>query len=763
MSKNDKKGQDGSKRNSKSQNPKHKHSSQKKTQGKQAPVKNPYNIPDPDFHLEAAKYENPVPSRRALLDFLAQHKQWLNLKEIAEKIGVRTEEEFEALRRRLKAMVNAGQLVINRKRGYGVRKQVDLIRGRVEAHADGYGFLVSPEIEDDAFILPRSMKKVMDGDTVLASVQPGQRRGRLEAHVVEVIERAHSTVAGRFKTEDGISYVTPDNVRLQDILIRPEGVGNAKQGDFVTVLIKTYPDGHRMAIGDVVAVLGKKMNHETAMELAQATENLPSEWPEAVLEEAGQIPQSVTEEDFEDGVVDIRQLPLVTIDGADARDFDDAVYAEVLPNGNWKLLVAIADVSHYVKPGSALDEEAYNRGTSVYFPNKVIPMLPLELSNGICSLNPGVDRRCMVCEMEVDAGGNIKGTTFYQGVMHSHARMTYDSCWEFLSEGKRPAEWSDEVVQSVQVMEKVYRAMEEEKRRRGALEFSSTDIYFIIDENGEVAEIVPYERNDAHKLIENFMIAANRSAAAFIEKNKVPSPYRVHEPPPETKLGDLVSFLQGIGIKPELHSPPTPKDFERLLEQVQDRPDKPLIETVILRSQSLAAYEPENRGHFGLALDDYTHYTSPIRRYPDLLVHRALSYIIRGKKGPYLYSPEKMEEMCEHCSMTERRAEKASRDVESRLKCMYMEKYVGEEFTGRVTGVTHFGLFVSLDKTLVDGLVHVTSLPNDYYKHDPIQHKLVGERTGLQFQMADRLKVRVARVDVDARKIDFEFVEKLSH
>ncbi len=723
--------------------------------------KNPYRIPDPDFAVEAAKYDNPVPSRRALLDFLAQHKKWLNLKEISEKIGVRNEDEREALRRRLKAMVNAGQLVINRKGGYGVRKQVDLVRGRVEAHADGYGFLVSPEIEDDAFILPRSMKNVMDGDIVLASVQPGQRRGRLEARIAEVIERAHTTVAGRLKTEDGISYVTPDNTRLQDILIRPEGIGGAKHGDFVTVLIKTYPDGHRMAIGDVVAVLGQKINHKTAIKLAQATENLPTEWPEPVLNEAAGVPQQVTGKDFTPGVRDIRHLPLVTIDGADARDFDDAVYAEELPNGGWRLLVAIADVSYYVQPGSALDEEAYNRGTSVYFPNKVIPMLPLELSNGICSLNPGVDRRCMVCEMTVDRHGVITGSRFYQAVMHSHARMTYDACWEYLDGGKPQPEWSDDVIKSVTVMEQVYRAMEDEKHRRGALEFSSTDIYFIIDDNGEVADIVPYERNDAHKLIENFMIAANRSAAAFIEKNRTPSPYRVHEPPPETKLGDLIGFLQGVGLKPNFHNPPQPKDFEALLAQAQGRADKPLIESVILRSQSLAAYESKNRGHFGLALDDYTHFTSPIRRYPDLLVHRALARIIQKGRRPYLYTTEKMDEMCAHCSMTERRAEKASRDVESRLKCMYMEKFIGKEFSGVVTGVTHFGLFVSLDRTLVDGLVHVTSLPNDYYKHDPVQHRLLGERTGLQFQMADRLKVQVARVDVDARKIDFEFVEKL--
>ena len=723
--------------------------------------KNPFNIPDPEFAEQLSKYENPIPSRGALLTFLTKEKKILSLDKIANKIGIENDEQFEGLRRRLNAMINEGSLFINRKRGYGVRDKTDLIKGVVQAHADGFGFLVSPELEKDGFILPREMRKVMDGDTVLASIQPGRRKNKEEAFIVEVLERAHKTLVGKFFHKQGQGIVQPDNNSIDDIIIPSGNEATANDGDFVTVLINEYPNHHRPAIGEVIAILGQKLNSRLAMELTMAAANLPNEWPEGFDSVVSYIPSKVTDEDLTEDVVDIRNLPLVTIDGEDARDFDDAVYAEKNDKG-WRLIVAIADVSKYVPANSELDKEAFNRGTSVYFPGKVIPMLPLEISNGICSLNPQVDRMCMVCDMLINKQGEIKKHRFYRAVMHSHARITYKQCWKYLDKKVKQDNWHEKVPQALNTMNDLYKTMMLEKNQRGAITFNSSDVFISIDKEGQVSGITPYTRNDAHKLIEAFMIAANICAAQFVEKHKVPAAYRVHDTPPERKLTDLQAFLQSLGIKPNFSDPVEPKDFEKIINQIQDRDDVNLIESVLLRSQALASYEAENGGHFGLALKHYAHFTSPIRRYPDLMIHRAIEYIVKtNKPKKYIYSPQKASEMASQCSITERRAETASRDVDARLKCMYMEQFIGEEMTGIVSGVTHFGLFVTLDNIMVDGLIHVTSLPNDYYHHESIQHKLVGERSGHKFQLADKLKIKVAAVSIDDRKIDFEFVEKL--
>lgn len=723
--------------------------------------KNPFNIPDPEFAEQLKKYDNPIPSRGALLTYLTQLKKILPLDHIAEKIGIKNDEQLEALRRRLNAMINDGSLFINRKSGYGVRDKTDLIKGVVQAHADGFGFLVSPELEKDGFILPKEMRKVMDGDVVLASIQEGRRKNKEEAYIVEIIERAQKTLVGKFFNKNGQGIVEPDNNTIDDIIIPAGSEATANDGDFVTVLINEYPNKHRPALGEVIAILGQKLNSRLAMELTMAAANLPSEWPEDFERVTSYIPTSVTDQDITPDVVDIRHLPLVTIDGEDARDFDDAVYAEKNDKG-WRLIVAIADVSKYVPPNSELDKEAFKRGTSVYFPGKVIPMLPLEISNGICSLNPQVDRMCMVCDMLISKTGAIKKHRFYRAVMHSHARITYNQCWDYLDKQVKQDKWHDKVPQALDTMNDLYHAMNIDKEQRGAITFNSTDVFISIDEEGQVSGITPYTRNDAHKLIENFMIAANICAAQFVTKHKVPAAYRVHDTPPMQKLTDLKDFLQSLGIKPNFSDPVAPKDFERIINQIQDRDDVNLIESVLLRSQALASYEAENGGHFGLALQHYAHFTSPIRRYPDLMIHRAIEYIImQNKPKRYIYSPQKAEELAAQCSLTERRAETASRDVDARLKCMYMEQFIGEEMTGIVSGVTHFGVFVTLDNIMVDGLIHVTSLPNDYYQHNKIQHKLVGERSGHIFQLADKLKIKVAAVSIDDRKIDFEFIEKL--
>ena len=724
-------------------------------------MKNPFKIPDPEFAEQLKKYPNPIPSRTALLNFLTKEKKILSLDKIAAKIGVKNDEQHEALRRRLNAMINDGSLFINRKRGYGVRDKTDLIKGVVQAHADGFGFLVSPELEKDGFILPGEMRKVMDGDTVLASIQPGRRKNKEEAFIVEILEHAHKTLAGKFFHKNGQGMVEPDNKTIDDIIIPSGSEANANDGDYVTIMINEYPNRHRPAFAEVVAVLGQKLNSRLAMELTMAAQNLPHDWPETFEEAIKYIPSSVTEDDLTDDVVDIRMLPLVTIDGEDAKDFDDAVYAEKNTKG-WRLIVAIADVSKYVSPNSEIDKEAYKRGTSVYFPGMVIPMLPLELSNGICSLNPYVDRMCMVCDMQINSAGQINSHKFYRGVMYSHARITYKQCWKYLDKQLKQDKWDNKVTDALDTMNDLYKAMTVEKAQRGAITFNSTDVHITIDAEGQVASITPYDRNDAHKLIEAFMIAANISAAKFVEKHKVPAAYRVHDTPPLRKLSDLKAFLQSLGIKPNFSDPVAPKDFENIINQIQGRDDVALIESVLLRSQSLAAYEAENGGHFGLALEYYAHFTSPIRRYPDLMIHRAIDYIIKANKPKkYLYSPQKAIEMNIQCSLNERRAENASRDVDARLKCMFMEQFIGEEMTGIVSGVTHFGVFVTLDNIMVDGLIHVTSLPNDYYHHEVIQHKLIGERSGHKFQLADKLKIKVAAVSIDQRKIDFEFVEKL--
>jgi ribonuclease R len=725
-----------------------------------SPMKNPFNIEDPEFSTQAEKYDNPIPSRSAIMNFLDGEKKLLKREAIATKIGIQNEQQMAGLEARLNSMVRDGQLIQNRRAGYGVRKKLQLIQGRVSAHSDGFGFLVSDELDNDAFITPRQMRMVMDGDVVVADVKvTNAKSGKSEAFIVEVIKRAHTTVAGKLVHEEGLAYLSADNNSIDNIMIPNESLHGAQHNDYVIVNIKKYPYQHRPAFGEVIAVLGQQLDHQLSMQLTIVSENLPHEWPAAVEKIRDKIPKEVDDKALGPHK-DIRHLSLITIDGEDSRDFDDAVFVEPTDKG-YKLLVAIADVSHYVKPDSVLDKEAFNRGTSVYFPGKVIPMLPLELSNGICSLNPDQDRQAMVCEMHIDGSGEIQSYEFYRGLMRSHARCTYDDVWEFLDSGKNPNQWSKKVTESLNHQYHLYQILQQQKHARGGIEFNSTDVSIHIGKDGMVDDIQQYERNDAHKLIENFMIAANVCAARFLEKHKMPAAFRCHNPPPETKVKDLLMFLKGLGIRPDFKEDPTPKDFTRLLDKIQHREDADLIEQVLLRSQSLATYEAENSGHFGLALSHYAHFTSPIRRYPDLMVHRAINHIVYHKNKPYFYTHEQAAERCDQCSMTERRAEKASREVDARLKCLFMQQFVGETMVGKVSGVTRFGLFVQLEQYQVDGLIHVTSLPNDYYQYDQVKHQLVGERSGTRFRLTDKLNIKVAHVDVDDRKIDFEFVGKV--
>ena len=700
-----------------------------------------------------------APDRQAIISLLEDHGKPLQRRDIVERLAVESDDSREILRRRLIAMIRDGQLVKNRRNAYGLPAKMDLVAGRISAHKDGYGFVMPDDGESDLYLSPRQMRSVLHGDRVLASVVGVDARGRREGAVTEILERAHERIVGRFVQESGIALLVPDDPRInQDVLIPLPDTAGARPGQVVVVEIVQQPGVRQPPVGKVIEILGESGAPGMATEIAIRNFDLPHEWPDGAEEQAMAFGEVVTEQMIQ-GRHDLRQLPLVTIDGADARDFDDAVYAQRGKNG-WRLVVAIADVSSYVTPGSPLDEEAQHRATSVYFPGRVIPMLPEALSNGLCSLNPQVERLCLVCDMSINEQGKVTRSRFESAVISSQARLTYQQVWDWLISGKqdiRPG--MPEVSASLKDLYSLYQALRRARTRRGAIDFDSTEVNFQFDERGAVADIIPQERNDAHMLIEECMVTANVEAANFLLRNSIPAPFRAHEPPPAMKLESLEQFLRGLGIRVPWKVKPEPRDFENIVQQVKGRDDQPLIMAVLLRAQSLATYQAENNGHFGLALHAYAHFTSPIRRYADLLVHRAIHHILKHRQARgYSYSLEAMAKLSELCSHRSRRAAEAEWDVIERLKAFFMEQHIGDEFAGQVTGVTSFGLFVELDRTRVSGLVHITTLPNDYYHFDPVVHRLTGERNGKVFQLAQKIRVRVMAVNTDERKIDFELV-----
>lgn len=706
-----------------------------------------------------------APDRQTILAFLEDHGKPLKRQDMIERLEVTSSDSREILRRRLKAMIRDGQLVKNRRNAYGLPAKMDLVAGRISAHKDGYGFVMPDDGGSDLYISSRQMRSVLHGDRVLASVIGVDARGRREGAIREILERAHERIVGRFVEESGIALVVPDDPRInQDVMVPLPDTGGARPGQVVVVEIVQQPDQRKPPVGRVIEILGESGAPGLATEIAIRNFGLPHEWPQGVEEEAEAHGTKVTPAMIS-GRRDLRDLPLVTIDGADARDFDDAVFARRRKHG-WRLVVAIADVAHYVTPGSVLDEEAELRATSVYFPGRVIPMLPEALSNGLCSLNPDVERLCLVCDMSINDKGQVTRSRFDAAVMRSQARLTYHEVWDWLVHGhqdtrgqQKIGENRSEVSRSLKDLHGLYKALRRARTRRGAIDFESTEVKFLFDERGAVADIVPVERNDAHLLIEECMITANVEAANFLLRNEIPAPFRVHEPPPAMKLEPLEQFLRSLGIRIPWKTRPSPRDFEQIVQQVKGRADKSLIMAVLLRAQSMASYQLNNAGHFGLALEAYGHFTSPIRRYPDLLVHRAIHHILehRSNKG-YGYTSQQMARLCEQSSHRSRRAEEAEWDVNGRLKAYFMEQHIGDEFKGQVTGVTSFGLFVDLEKNRVSGLVHITSLPNDYYHFDPVVHRLTGDRSGKVFQLAQKVNVRVVAVNVDERKIDFELV-----
>ncbi|MDF1762070.1 MAG: ribonuclease R [Oleibacter sp.] len=752
--------------------------SKKKATPKNTLSKQPIVIEDPNAASEAEKYDNPVPSRDALLLLLKQSNAPMTHPDVCEALGETDEDRIEALRRRLIAMCRDGQLISNRRSQFMPLAKVNLKTGTVMGHRDGFGFVLQDD--NDIFLSNRQMRKVFHGDKVAVQVLGLDRRGRPEGKIVEVLERNTKQIVGRYYEESGVGIVQPDSKRISmEVLVPSEGRKDAKHGQFVVVNITKQPTGAGLPAGEVVEVLGEHLAPGMEIDVAIRTHNIPHEWPAEVLAETDAIHSEVLEADKHHRV-DLRQLPFVTIDGEDARDFDDAVYCERnKSSGGWRLWVAIADVSHYVNVNSALDKEAHQRGTSVYFPGSVVPMLPEKLSNGLCSLNPHVDRLVMVCEMTISKAGRVSGYKFMEGIIHSHARLTYNKVWEMINPEGDPdtqQQWREhyaDVAPHVDELYRLFHVLRQQRVVRGAMDFDSVETRIVFDSQRKIQEIVPTTRNHAHMLIEECMLAANVCAADIFDRYKVPALYRVHKGPSAEKLENLGAFLGEMGLTMPNGKEPSPKDYQTLLQQIENRPDSHLIQTVLLRSLSQAVYSPENEGHFGLAYKAYGHFTSPIRRYPDLLVHRGIRSIIRSERecthviredgakpipqrDIYPYDMASMIVMGEHCSMTERRADDATRDVTDFLKCEYIRDKVGEDFEGTITAVTGFGLFVELKDVYVEGLVHISTLQNDYYQFDSVKHRLIGERTRRSFRLGDRIWVRVMGVDLDERKVDFE-------
>ena len=706
---------------------------------------------DPYLEREREQYEHPLPSREYVLQILAEKGVPLEQDELVWLLQIEPEEE-DLFSRRLRAMERDGQIMRNRKGAICVVDKLDLIKGKVQGHPDGFGFLIPEDGSPDLMLSAKEMHKVLHGDTVMARVGGEDRRGRREAKIVEVLDHANTRLVGRLYEEHGIQFVVAENRRIsQDILVAPGGAGGAQTGQVVVLEILQQPSKHAQPIGRIVQVLGNYADPGMEIEIALRKHDLPHEFPKDVERQAKAYAPEVQPQDYA-GRESVQHLPLVTIDGETARDFDDAVYCE--PNGKgYRLVVAIADVSSYVKPGDAMDKEALDRGNSVYFPRRVIPMLPEELSNGLCSLNPNVERLCMVCDMQVSAEGEIGDYRFYPSVMHSQARLTYTQVADMLDNPKgENAQRYAAVLPHIRNLHQLFKVLLQAREKRGAIDFETVETQMIFNDQGKIEKIVPVVRNDAHKLIEECMLAANVCAAGFLEKHKHPVLYRIHEGPTPEKLEAVREFLKEFGLQLGGGDDPQAGDYSKLLKQIKGRPDAGLLQTVMLRSLRQAMYEPENVGHFGLGYEAYAHFTSPIRRYPDLLVHRAIKAVLEGKQ----YKPQqKWAELGLHCSMTERRADDATRDVEAWLKCFYMRDHLGSVFDGTISSVTGFGLFVSLDDLYVEGLVHVSELGADYFHFDAAKHMMLGERTGKRYRLGDRVKVKVVRVDMESTKIDF--------
>ncbi|TDK68262.1 ribonuclease R [Sapientia aquatica] len=737
-----------------------------------------------------SKHTYSIPSREDILGVLRSTAAKHDSQQIATALGVPTD-ELDGLMRRINAMERDGQVKLDKEGFYHVQSKDNFIAGKVSSHRDGYGFLIPEDGSDDIYLSDREMQRVLNGDRVLVRVVGTDRRGRLEGNIVEVIERANTHIIGRLLNENGMWVIAPEDKRISQDIILAGSPGQAKAGQVVSVQLTEQPTRYAQPVGKIVEVLGDVDDPGMEIEIAVRKFGVPHIFSDAALKAASKLPSEVKPADLQDRV-DLRDIPMVTIDGEDARDFDDAVYCEPTKIGRvagYRVIVAIADVSHYVKPNDDIDADAILRSTSVYFPRRVIPMLPEKLSNGLCSLNPHVDRLTLVCDLVITAQGEVKAYQFYPAVIHSAARFTYTEVAAILGNTKGPeAHKRAALVPHLLHLQEAFHALLHARQQRGAIDFETTETYIVCNAAGKIEKILPRTRNDAHKLIEECMLAANVCAADLLIRHKHPGTYRIHASPSKEKLNQLRTYLKQLGLSLNGGDKPSASDYADLMKKIKGRLDAPILQTMLLRSMQQAVYSPDNIGHFGLSYEAYAHFTSPIRRYPDLLTHRAIKAILQGKKyepkgidvgslnstisnaarkqqmidkaeGKQKKDPTIWDALGVHCSANERRADEASRDVEAWLKCYYIRNKLGEEFTGTISGVTQFGIFVQLDALYIEGLVHVTDLGADYFQYDDARHELRGERTGKRYQLTDRVTVQVTRVDLDARKIDLGLVQ----
>ncbi|MDR1528938.1 MAG: ribonuclease R [Burkholderiales bacterium] len=701
----------------------------------------------------------PLIGEDQILDAIKTARAPLLPEDLITRLRVKTENRATVLAK-ITELIKRGALFENRKGALFLPEAIDLVVGTVIGHPDGYGFLKPDDGGDDFYLPPSEMFKALHGDRVTARRLYRNEHGKTTAEILDVLQHAQSEIVGRLHQKHGVWFVVAEDRRLnQDFLLSARGRGKAQDGDIVAVEIVEPPLASREAIVRVKEVLGRDGDDGIEIEIALRKHALPFRFDKEALREARRFGKEVKEED-KNTRIDLRNVPFVTIDGETARDFDDAVFAEKRGRG-FRLFVAIADVAHYVRDGSALDKEACERGTSVYFPRRVIPMLPEELSNGLCSLNPQTDRLVMVCDMQISTQGAIRQYTFYPAVIRSQARLTYTQVWNYLS-GKKSGSTIKNAAQcdSLDTLYSLSQKFLVARQKRGAIDFETTEMQIEFDRYGKIVTITPLVRNDAHRLIEECMLAANVSAAHFILTRRAEALYRIHEGPTPEKLAALKSFLSLCSLPLGGGDKPTAKDYARLLKQVETRDDKELLQTLLLRSLQRAEYSNEEKGHFGLSYDHYTHFTSPIRRYPDLLIHRRIKSLLTQKS----YHPVNgaWKALGAHCSMTERRADEASREVETWLKCIYMQQHLGKVMTGTISGVTHFGLFVTLDGLAIDGLIHISELGTDYFRFDATRHALIGQRSGVTYQLAERVTVRVIRVDPNSGKIDFTLSDEIA-
>lgn len=751
---------------------------------------------DPFAQQEAKKYSSPIPSRPYILSCLTQAAKPMTHRQLSRAFGLANPTAIEALRRRLMAMENAGQVSCNQRNAYSPLDKSDLIEGKVEVHKDGYGFLlVSKEKkqqgEEDLYLAPSQVAGLWQGDLVLAQEKSGGWKGKREARIVEVLARGVETLVGRLSWQGGKALVTPDNprllhqVELDTSQLSQEEIAQLEEGLMLEVSISQHPSFGKNSppvTGKLVSILGQHLEAGLEIELALRSHQLPHEWPTEVIEEVKQLPTSVTAADFTDRQ-DLTHLPFITIDGEDAKDFDDAIYAEITSSGDYKLWVAIADVSHYVQPDSPLDKEAFVRATSVYFPGRVIPMLPEEISNGLCSLQPNQQRLVLIAELNISQAGKVSGYQFHQGVIESKARLTYTQVGAWLEEPDNSLAQQLEAnypqaLPPLTALAQIYAVLFNARQKRGAIDFDTRETQIIFTADKKIDQILPVERNTAHRLIEECMLAANVAAAKLVTQYELPSLFRVHEGPKAERLASLKGVLGELGLELGGGDQPTPKDYQSFFNLIAGRADAEILQTLLLRSMSQAVYSPDNQGHFGLAYTTYSHFTAPIRRYPDLTLHRLLHRLINtglatsrlpADQQPTteqlenlaIYSTQQLVELGEHCSMAERRADEATRDVTDWLKCEFMQDKLGEIFNAKVTSVLGFGLFVELEDFFIEGLIHISNLPGDYYVYEANRQRLKGERSGKTFKLGDRLTVQVAQVSLESRQIDLSLVESL--